>query len=60
MNNKQTANVIQFRARNFHGAAIIDENGKEIPITEKMINEAISQMIDYLPHWTNPLSVNKQ
>lgn len=64
MNNKQitekSADVIQFRARNFHGAAIIDEHGKEIPITEKMINEAIESLIDHLPNWQNPLSVSRQ
>lgn len=64
MGNKQitekSANVIQFRTRNFHGAAIIDEHGKETPITEKMINEAIEGLVDHLPNWKNPLSMNRQ
>ena len=28
----------------FHGAAIIDEQGREIPITESMIQRAIEQL----------------
>ena len=28
----------------FHGAAIIDEQGREIPITENMIRSAIEQL----------------
>lgn len=31
-------------AIDFHGAAIIDEEGHEIPITEEMIKEACKQL----------------
>lgn len=27
----------------FHGAAIIDENGKEVPITETMVQQACEE-----------------
>jgi len=30
----------------FHGAAIIDENGREIPITEAMVQKACKQLQD--------------
>ena len=30
--------------RDFHGAAIIDENGNEIPITEDMIQDACREL----------------
>jgi len=30
----------------FHGAAIIDENGKEVPITEDMVKDACEKMED--------------
>ena len=29
-----------------HGAAIIDENGKEVPITESMLSEAFDKLIE--------------
>jgi len=29
----------------FHGAAIVGENGEEIPITEAMIQRALAQLI---------------
>ncbi|MDP1519846.1 hypothetical protein Q8A57_02590 [Porticoccus litoralis] len=28
----------------FHGAAVIDENGNEIPITEDMVQEAFEEL----------------
>ncbi len=28
----------------FHGAAVIDENGHEIPITEEMIQQACTEL----------------
>ncbi len=31
-------------AIDFHGAAILDENGEEIPITEDMIQEACEKL----------------
>lgn len=30
----------------FHGAAVIDENGREIPITEEMIQKACEELDD--------------
>lgn len=57
---EQSADVIHFPVRNFHGAAIIDENGIETPITETMVDDAIDQLINYLPSWLNPLSINRQ
>jgi hypothetical protein len=30
--------------KNFHGAAIIDEQGREIPITEAMIQQAFQRL----------------
>lgn len=30
--------------RDFHGAAIIDEHGKEVPITEEMIQKACDDL----------------
>ncbi len=30
----------------FHGAAIIDENGREIPITEEMVQQACAELED--------------
>ncbi len=29
---------------NFNGAALLDENGNEIPITEKMVQKAIAEL----------------
>lgn len=51
-----SAEFINFPARNFHGAAIIDTNGKEMPITELMVNQALDALVNYLPHCTHPLS----
>jgi hypothetical protein len=33
-------------AVDFHGAAVIDENGKEVPITEEMILTAFDSLED--------------
>ena len=41
----------QNNERDFHGAAIIDPQGREIPITERMILEAIEQLDR---HWQSP------
>jgi len=30
--------------KNFHGAAIIDEQGREVPITEAMIQQAFQRL----------------
>jgi len=32
------------QAIDFHGAAIIDDNGREIPITEEMIQQACEDL----------------
>ena len=37
--------VRQAPAIDFHGAAIVAENGEEIPITEAMIQRALAQLI---------------
>lgn len=33
----------------FHGAAVIDQDGQEIAITEEMVAEACSQLMDDMP-----------
>lgn len=50
------AKVIPFPRRNFNGAAIIEDDGTETPITEAMVDEAIDRLINYLPNWLHPLS----
>ncbi len=35
----------------FHGAALLDENGRETPITEEMIVQACDEL---LKHWQFP------
>ena len=30
----------------FHGAAVIDKNGQEVPITEEMVQKACSKLED--------------
>lgn len=35
----------------FHGAALLDEQGREIPITEEMIVKACDEL---LKHWQFP------
>ena len=46
---KQAASNIdhdsQTLAINFHGASIIDESGREIPITEQMLQQAFRELI---------------
>lgn len=32
--------------QNFHGAAIIDRNGREIPITESMVRQALAMLAE--------------
>lgn len=51
-----TAQVISFPRRNFHGAAIIEDDGTETAITEAMVDEAIDRLVNYLPNWLHPLS----
>lgn len=36
--------VVPLKKPNFNGAAVVDENGREIPITEKMVQKAISEL----------------
>ncbi|MGB2287999.1 MAG: PA1571 family protein [Porticoccaceae bacterium] len=43
--NQQEANQTQPKP-NFNGAAIIDENGNEIPITEEMVQNACDSLED--------------
>jgi hypothetical protein len=40
MNNKLKATENTEQTTNFHGAALIDEEGNEIPITEDMVQSA--------------------
>lgn len=49
------AKVIAFPRRNFHGAAIINDDGTEIAITEAMVDEAIDRLVNCLPNWLHPL-----
>lgn len=49
MKPNKTKNERQNQARhkpNLHGAAIINERGEEVPITEKMIQRAFRKLID--------------
>jgi len=43
MNNEQKNNDQKDQAPDFHGAALIDEEGNEIPITEDMVQDACSE-----------------
>jgi len=43
MNNKQKQTNDDAQAPDFHGAALIDEDGNEIPITEGMVQDACSE-----------------
>jgi len=43
MNNKQKQINDNEQAPDFHGAALIDEDGNEIPITEDMVKGACSE-----------------
>lgn len=47
------ANVMD---RDFHGAAIIDENGKEVPITEDMIQKACQELSNA---WLFPRQIHR-
>lgn len=39
-----TSNLNTQASADFHGAAIIDANGREIPITEEMVRDACSKL----------------
>ncbi|MDA9566030.1 hypothetical protein N9R55_03045 [Porticoccaceae bacterium] len=39
-------NYLPFEQPNFNGAAIINEQGKEIPITEEMVQTACDELED--------------
>lgn len=53
-----TSNRVNPSARaDFHGAAIIDAHGREIPITEDMIRDACEKLADA---WTWPVSIQRQ
>ena len=41
-----SATLAELPADDFHGAAVIDENGKEVPITEEMILTAFERLED--------------
>lgn len=49
--NSQPINV------DFHGAAVIDAEGREMPITESMIQEACAKLDS---HWQFPASGRRQ
>ena len=56
MENKQATNS-QVEASGLNGAALIDENGEEILITEDMIQQACEEMAD---NWIFPHSDEEQ
>ena len=43
MNNKMNNNV--FDLQTFYGAALVNEQGREIPITEEMISNACDELM---------------
>ncbi len=43
MNKKYDNNLFDMQA--FHGAALLDEQGREIPITEEMISNACDELM---------------
>ncbi len=43
MNKKYDNNLFDIQA--FHGAALLDEQGREIPITEEMISNACDELM---------------
>ncbi|HNA20282.1 MAG TPA: hypothetical protein PLN40_02555 [Agitococcus sp.] len=43
MNTKMDTNVFNLQA--FYGAALVDEQGREIPITEEMIVDACDELM---------------
>ncbi|MBK7300825.1 MAG: hypothetical protein IPI79_11105 [Moraxellaceae bacterium] len=51
MNNKMNNNV--FDLQTFYGAALVDEQGREIPITEEMIVDACDELMKL---WHFPLN----
>lgn len=53
MNNRQS----HANSADFHGAAIIDANGREVPITEEMIREACDKLAEA---WTFPVRTARQ
>jgi formate dehydrogenase assembly factor FdhD len=54
----QTNNPTQTQpAQNFHGAALIDAQGREIPITEDMIRHAIVKLEH---HWHYPATTARR
>lgn len=42
---RNSTSLVPAHAADFHGASIIDTNGKEIPITEAMIQESLGHLI---------------
>lgn len=38
----------QLEYRDFRGAAIVDQSGREIPITSDMVNRALNRASDFL------------
>lgn len=43
------------RGNPFHGAALLDDQGREIPITEEMIMQACDEL---MKHWQFPGNTN--
>lgn len=48
----------QREKRNFHGAAILDQNGVEVPMTSDMIDKALKQVHGFL--WPRDLALTPQ
>ena len=46
MMNKQKDTQSNETATDFHGAALIDDDGNETPITEDMVQEACTNIVD--------------
>ena len=51
MNTKMDTNVFNLQA--FYGAALVDEQGREIPITEEMIVDACDELMKF---WHFPMT----
>ena len=51
MNTKMDTNVFNLQA--FYGAALVDEQGREIPITEEMIVDACDELMKL---WHSPMT----
>lgn len=45
-NSKQSTAQTEEKATDFNGAALIDENGNEIPITEDMVQDACQTLAE--------------